>query len=149
MPAVREPPGLLRSDFKRPDGLTLYPWSKGKCLVWDYTCSDTLAPSHVGSTSMEAGKSAAQAEKRKLSHYQELSHNYTIVPVATETLGSWGKQGLQFIKDIGQRIADINGDKRSTCFLFQSIGMAIQRGNAASITGTIPNMKRLHELYYL
>ena len=138
----------MRSDFKRPDGLTLYPWSNGRCLVWDYTCSDTLAQSHVSATSVEAGKSASQAEKKKLSHYEELAHSYTIVPVATETLGSWGQQGLKFIKELGSRIADLNGDKRSTSFLFQSIGMAIQRGNAASITGTTPNMKSLHELYY-
>merc|ERR1712012_109757 len=42
VPAVREPPGLVRSDLKRPDGLTLFPWSNGRCLVWDFTCVDTL-----------------------------------------------------------------------------------------------------------
>ena len=149
VPAVREPPGLVRSDFKRPDGLTLFPWSQGKSLVWDFTCSDTLAPSHVAVTSTEAGKSAAQAERRKLRHYEELSRNFIVTPVAVETLGSWGQMGLKFIKDLGSRISDVTGDKRSTSFLFQSLGMAIQRGNAASVTGTIPNMKNLHELFYL
>ena len=34
IPAAREPPGLLRSDNKRPDGVTLIPWKQGKCLAW-------------------------------------------------------------------------------------------------------------------
>ena len=149
VPAIREPPGLVRSDFKRPDGLTLYPWSQGKSLVWDFTCSDTLAPSYVATTSTEAGKAAAQAERRKLGHYDELSSNYIVMPVAVETMGSWGQMGLKFVKDLGSRIADATGERRSTSFLFQSLGMAIQRGNAISVTGTVPNMKSLHELFYL
>ena len=72
-----------------------------------------------------------------------------MVPVAVETLGSWGPAGLKFIKDIGTRIATATGEKRSKYFLFQAISMAIQRGNVASIRGSVPNSKTLHELYYL
>ena len=72
-----------------------------------------------------------------------------MIPVAVETMGSWGQMGLKFIKDLGSKISDTTGEKRSASFLFQSLGMAIQRGNAASVTGTIPNMKSLHELFYL
>jgi len=32
VPTLLEPPGLFRTDGKRPDGLTLIPWSKGRCL---------------------------------------------------------------------------------------------------------------------
>ena len=71
------------------------------------------------------------------------------MPVATETLGSWAPLGLKFVKEIGSRIADATGEKRSTSYLFQSIGIAIQRGNAASIAGTVPSSKQLDELYYL
>ena len=149
VPAILEPPGLVRSDFKRPDGLTLYPWSQGKSLVWDFTCSDTLAPSHVPATSTEAGRAAAQAERRKLNNYNELSGTYIIQPIAVETMGSWGQMGLKFVRELGSKIADANGEKRSTAFLFQSLGMAIQRGNAVSVTGTAPNAKSLHELFYL
>ena len=42
-----------------------------------------------------------------------------------------------------------NGDKRATSFLFQSISMAVQRGNVGSIRGSVPNAKILHELFYL
>ena len=91
-----------------------------------------------------------QAEKKKLSHYADLAQSgYIVMPVANETLGSWAPMGIKFIKDIGGRIADTTGEKRSTSFLFQSIGIAIQRGNAASIAGTVPSSKQLDELYYL
>ena len=150
IPSIKEPPGLLRDDQKRPDGLTLLPWSQGKSLVWDYTCSDTLAPSHVPQTSKEAGKSAKEAEQKKLGHYKELaSSGYIVMPVAMETLGSWAPMGLKFIKDIGARMAEVTGEKRSTSYLFQGIGIATQRGNAAAILGTLPSTKALDEIFYL
>ena len=37
IPAAKEPPGLLRSDNKRSDGVTLIAWKQGKCLAWDVT----------------------------------------------------------------------------------------------------------------
>ena len=91
-----------------------------------------------------------KAEKKKLAHYENLSSSgYIVMPVAMETLGSWAPMAMKFIKDIGGRITDATGEKRSTSFLFQSIGMAVQRGNSASIAGTVPSMKKLDEIYYL
>ena len=46
IPSHLEPLGLYRSDGKRPDGATVVPWKCGRVLVWDATCTDTLAPSH-------------------------------------------------------------------------------------------------------
>jgi hypothetical protein len=42
-----EPNGLSRDDAKRPDGMTLVPWIKGRPLVWDVTVVDILADSYV------------------------------------------------------------------------------------------------------
>ncbi len=41
--SVLEPSGMYRDDGKRPDGVTLSSWSKGKCLLWDATWANTLA----------------------------------------------------------------------------------------------------------
>ena len=57
--------------------------------------------------------------------------------MCVETFGAWSERGRSFIKDGGKRIKAQTGKRRSTSFLFQSIGMAIQRGNALSILGTI------------
>jgi hypothetical protein len=46
IPSIREPNGYYRKDNKRPDGITLIPWLCGKPLLWDVTCTDTLAKSY-------------------------------------------------------------------------------------------------------
>ncbi len=38
---LEPPPGLVRTDGKRPDGMTLVQWKSGHPLVWDVTCPDT------------------------------------------------------------------------------------------------------------
>ena len=60
---------------------------------------------------------------------------FTILPIATETLGSWGPMGLKFVREIGGRIAEATGEKKSRYYLLQAISMAIQRGNVSSILG--------------
>ena len=65
IPSRLEPTGLLRTDGKRPDGMSLAPWSSGKLLVWDATCSDTFAPSHRSQATHAPGEVAAIAEERK------------------------------------------------------------------------------------
>ena len=64
-------------------------------------------------------------------------------------MGPWGFHGLKFIQEVGKRIAAESGEPRSTTFLMQSNEIAIQRGNAASVVGTVPKSKLLDEIYYL
>ena len=42
-----------------------------------------------------------------------------------------------FIKSIDQKIKNLTGNKKSKFYLFQSISMAVQRGNTASILATV------------
>ena len=144
-----EPPGLSRKDGKRPDGMTLFPYKEGKSLVWDFTCIDTMANSYLKETSKQAGAAAEKAEKSKLSKYEEICKDYYMVPIAIETLGAIGHEGSCLIKAIGKKIQDLTGEKRSTFFLYQSISMAVQRGNAASILGTVRSGEKLDEIFYL
>jgi hypothetical protein len=137
--AELEPPRLLRGDGKRPDGATLDPWSGGRYLVWDFTCPDTLAPSHVTQSSSLASSVAQDAEQRKCTKYRELaSGDYIFTPVAIETLGSWGPAASSFCDELGARLARESGDLRSAAFLRQRLALAVQRGNAASVLGTFP-----------
>ena len=41
------PSGLYPSDGRRPDGMSVVPWTRGKLLVWDATFSDTYTPSDI------------------------------------------------------------------------------------------------------
>ena len=147
--AIREPYGVSRKDGKRPDGMSQYPWKTGKCLLWDFTCGDSLAPSHVQQTANDPGKVASEAENRKIKHYEELQHDYHFTPICIETLGTWGHLGHALIKEIGKLIIDKTGEKRSTSYLFQVISMAVQRGNAISIIGTLKEEDALEEIYLI
>ena len=53
---------MSRSDGKRPDGASTVPWERGKLLVWDVTCPDTLAPSYLSLATKKAREVAAAAE---------------------------------------------------------------------------------------
>jgi hypothetical protein len=136
--AELEPQNLLSDSYRRPDGATLDPWHRGRFLVWDFTCPDTLAPSHVAQSAAAAGSAAAQAETNKLRKYAELEARRDIhfVPIVIETLGTWGAAATELCRDIGSRLAITTGDPRSHLFLKQRLSLAIQRGNASSIAGT-------------
>ena len=98
VPAVLEPSGLSRSDGKRPDGVTIAPWSSGKSLVWDATCLDTFALSHRSLAVHSAGKIAAKAEDLKSAKYVDLLSSHNFVPVTIETTGVFGPYTLSFVK---------------------------------------------------
>ena len=138
--AELEPPRLLRTDGKRSDGATLDPWQRGKYRVWDFTCPDTLAPSHLSLSSQTAGSVEAKAEAGKLVKYAEIasSADYIFTPIAIETLGAWGPSADAICSDIGARLSSLTGDIRATAFLKQRLAIAVQKGNAAAINGTSP-----------
>ena len=58
IPSSKEPHGLVQSDGKRPDGLTLVPWMGGKPLAWDVTAVCTVADSYVTAKAREADAAA-------------------------------------------------------------------------------------------
>lgn len=79
-PSIKEPQGLLRTDGKRPDGLTLIPWQNGRCATWDVTVTDTVATSYLSLTSSCAGSAAEAAATRKEIKYAEISSSYHFFP---------------------------------------------------------------------
>jgi hypothetical protein len=140
---------LIRDDGKRPDGLSLTPWSNGKCLIWDFTCPDTLAQSHLNVAVSGPGIVANEAEAKKRHKYTSLTATYIFVPIAVETMGALGEEADDFIHKLGRRVASVSGEKRATEFLLQRLSVAIQRGNAASVMGTVEAMDLLDAVFYL
>jgi hypothetical protein len=94
IPVELEPLRLLRGDGKRPDGANLIQFSHGICLLWDFTCPDTLAPSHSSQSFLAAGPAALGAETRKRTKYVDLLRNYTFILFAVETIGVWGPEDV-------------------------------------------------------
>ena len=117
--------------------MTLIPWARGRCMAWDVTVPDTLAPSHIQATKASAGFAASSSEALKSAKYADLAATHTFIPLAFETLGSWGEHARHFVADLGRRTSAVTGDSRETAFLRQSISVAIQRGNALACAGTL------------
>jgi hypothetical protein len=149
IPCILEPTGVLRDDGKRPDGITIIPWKKGKSLVWDVTCTDTLAPSHLSESSISPKSAANLAAVLKKRKYKSLSDNYFFVAFAVETLGSWSNDALSLLDELGKLLSNTTGIPQAKTYLKQRISIAIQRGNAASIIGTVPLSSTFKELFYL
>ena len=128
-----EPIGLIREDGKRPDGITTFPFSRGKELCWDATCVNTFGESSVNDTATEVGQAAAKAENDKRRKYPSLVRRFQFEPIAIETSGAFGPCTKVIVNEIGKRITEKTGDKRETFWLKQRLNIAILKGNALSI----------------
>jgi hypothetical protein len=116
--------------------MTLIPWQAGRSLIWDVTVADTLASSHLPTTSQQSGGAAESAADRKESKYSSFTQSYAFVPIACETLGPIGSKAVEFLSDLGRRISSVTGDPREGSHLFQRISVAIQRFNCACFKGS-------------
>ena len=139
MPSQLEPSGVFVSSQLRPDGITICPWSKGKQLIWDFTCSHSLSASNLRITSGETGKAAAMAEEKKIKKYADVPPHLQFVPIALETMGGYGVYATQFFKDVSKRQKEIFGDKSAGCKLKQRLSVELQRGNARCIMFALKN----------
>jgi len=136
VPSILEPPGLIRGDGTRPDRATQIPWTSGRPLLWDFTCPDTLAPSHIRKSSFFGGGGRCRS-----------TEDHKILRIVTHTLictgsgrDTWslGAEAEKLLKELGRRMAEVTQDARSKSFLRQQIDVAIQRGSALSIMGPFP-----------
>lgn len=101
-----EPPGILKNDGKRANGMSLIPWKPGKPTSWDFTCSDKMASSHLNSTSKASGIAA---------HIVEYLN------------GKFAPQALVFKKEIGKLFLKQESLERRL-FLFKEL-IELQKGN--------------------
>lgn len=137
VPSTKEPAGLVRDDGKRPDGLSLIPWTGGKPVTWDVTVVDPLAKSYVQGA-QRLGGAAEQAAARKISKYSQLSASYIFQPLAFECLGAMNASASEFLGDLGHRLALASGERKAGEFLFQRISITVQRFNAVAFRGSFP-----------
>jgi hypothetical protein len=137
IPSRLEPSGLARSDGKRPDGITISPWEKGRTLIWDATCVDTFAASYVDMADKSAGSVAAMAEDRKKKIYEALAAFHCFVPIAIETSGVFGPETKCFLTSLSSRIRALTHDDMAYCHLAQRLSVAVQKGNTLSVRGSM------------
>ena len=105
--------------------------------MWDATCCDTFAISHVRAAVCEAGAVAAKAEENKRDKYSHLDASFLFVPVAVETCGAFGPEAGEFFRELGRRVKRATNEANTYQYLVQRIAMAVQRGNVASVLGSL------------
>jgi len=113
------------------------PWKRGRCLAWDATSPDTYAQSAIHESSVQAGSAALKAEVNKSRKYVGIMAGVDFIPFAIETSGVWGVQALELVSEIGRRLTSMTHEPRSTTFFRQRISVAVIRGNAQCVLGTL------------
>eukprot|EP00731_Ephydatia_muelleri_P006326 Em0003g574a len=99
--------------------------------------SYTYAPSYSTIAAQQAGAVGQQAEDKKAQKYKHLSSHHFFTPVAIETSGVYGPRTADFLKELGHRFRQVSGEASSFHYLAQRLSVAIQRGNSASVMGTM------------
>ena len=87
IPALLEPAGIDRGDGNRPGGITLFLYARGKSLVLNANCTDTLSPSNVARSTIQVRAAANEAESRKRSKNASFTDRSDFKPIAVETSG--------------------------------------------------------------
>ena len=103
IPTHTEPTGNVSQGSKRPDGVTMIPWARGKPLAWDVIVSDTYVESHIISTSAEAGAAAKRAAAIKTTKFSDITSTHIFYPISIKTAGSWDVEAVELMEEIGRR----------------------------------------------
>ena len=130
----------MRNDGRRPDGVTMLPWSRGRSLAWNFTCVHPLAASHLSKGRQEGSSLATAKEAIKRQHYNDIPSCYILEPVAIESLGGFGDSSWAFRRTLGQRIQEQPDEKRFFAWLRQRLSIAVQRGIAACILESVSDL---------
>ena len=123
IPSWLVPVGLDREDGRRPDGVTVFPYSRGRALCWDATRIDTFSQASLIASASEQG--AAEARKRQ--KYRGLMDRYSFEPLAVETTGVLGTSGTNFVRGLAHRMREVTGDRRESKWLFERQHLKIKK----------------------
>ena len=74
--SMLEPNGLNRGDGRRPDGITIFPFSKDKGLCWDVPCVNIFAESSINDAAINVGFAATKAVNAKITKYPRLESRF-------------------------------------------------------------------------
>ena len=66
-----------------------------------------------------------------------LDHNHIFTPIAIETSRVFGSETLKFLRELGHCLRQASGECNGYSYLLQRLSVAVQRGNAASVMGSV------------
>ena len=80
---------------------------------------------------------AIEAEDRKKQKYSCLSSTHLFTPIAIESSGVFRTEAISFVKEFGLFLKNVTGEPAARHYLIQKLSVAVQRGNAAAILGSM------------
>ena len=89
---------------------------------------------------------ALETEARKTRKYSQLLPMHDFCPFVVEMMSVWGSEAIALVKELGRRTTMVTGEVRLAAFIRQRIDIALQRGNAASVLGTVMHLQHWDEL---
>lgn len=69
--------------------------------------------------------------------------SYFVLAFTVDCLGGWSEEAKEFSRELGRRIVKCTGETSASLYFRKKIGLAIQRGNAAS-TLWVPSVHIQH-----
>ena len=97
----------------------------------------------------KVGMAAKMAESKKINKCKDLVNNFEFMPLAVKILDSLGTESLKFIEEIGKRIQENTGEKKSNS-IPHSVHLNVNtESRVASILGTVGATRKLDEIYDL
>ena len=84
-----------------------------------------------------------------MTKHDHLDSSYVSVPVAIETSGVFGPQSLHILKDLGRQLWSVTEKQNLFQYLTRGFSVAVQRGNAGFVLGTIGQQGSLVSFYVL
>ena len=91
-------------------GMTVFPFSGGRSLVWDCTFVDTYAGVHLNMSAMEAGTAANCVEEHDRRKYAPLVEAHQFEPIAVNNMGVYGGSTGVILTAIGCRLVEATGE---------------------------------------
>ena len=128
--------------------LNIGSYGKVNSITITNICPDTFEPSYSTIAAQQVGAVAQQAEDREMQKYKHLDSCYFFTPVAIETSGVFRPKTTEFLKELGHRLRQVSGEANSFAYLTQRLSVAVQRGNAASVLGTMKTDSQEEEFFW-
>lgn len=105
--------------------------------------------SRIASTLANPWAAANNAELKKIDHFSDIMNPYDFRSVGSDTFAPAKKEARNLLFFIGILLSSKTGKRRGGGYLWQSLDIEAQRGDAISVSNGISYSRGLAEIFYV